>query len=242
MHINKFLLCLVFVSVGIAYAINNQEIFLQANKEYQEKNYEKALTLYSKIKEKGAATWYNMGNCHYELGHEADALICWKRSQKGASAAIKKDSAYNIDLVMYGEEKLHEPTGFAKLAALLKSVWHTGSLLGLQLLFLLLWAALWIAIRLSKRGKKYKVASFVLAVLIVPLGCNVAFRYVQTRLGMAMVHTDAKLYAGPNDKYHVVGELSAKDQLTVYTKMDNWYKVAHGKQVGWVSAAAVAQL
>lgn len=232
----------MFFGVVNSVGFNNQETFLQANNEYQEKNYEKALTLYSKIKDKGAATWYNMGNCHYQLGHEADALICWKRAQQGASYALKKDSAYNIDFVLHAERDQYVRTGFAKIKYGMNEIWHYGTSLGVQLLFLLVWAMFWIAIHLSKRGKKYKVASFVLAALIAPLGCNVLFRYVQSMQIHAIVHTSAPLYAGPNEKYHVVGSVQVKDQLAVCAKIDNWYKVAHGKQTGWVNSAAVAQI
>jgi tetratricopeptide (TPR) repeat protein len=221
-----------------ASAINGQETFLQANKQYQNKNYEKALTLYATIEKKGGAIWYNMGNCHYQLGHEADALVCWKRAQRSASNSLQKEIAYNIDVVMNEQSESHEATAFAKLMMLLQHV----STLFAQIIFLLLLIALFLAIRLSKHSKKYKVASFVLCAFMLPVAALVGFKYAHHQESIAIALTDAKLFAGPNEKYHVVATIAAKNQLRVHAKNGNWYKVAHYKQMGWVNSDDVVVL
>lgn len=239
-HLGQSYRVLIFLFLWSAplFAINGQETFLQANKQYQNKNYEKALTLYVSIEKKGAATWYNMGNCHYQLGHEADALVCWKRAQKNPSSSLQKDIAYNIDVVMNEQSESHEATGFNKLMMLLQRV----STLLAQIIFLLVLIALFLAIRLSKHSKKYKVASFVLCAFMLPIAALVGFKYVHHQESIAIAHTDAKLFAGPNEKYHVVGTVAAKNQLLVHAKNGNWYKVAHRKQMGWVSSDDVVML
>lgn len=233
----KILLALILYTNFVC-ALNGQETFLQANKQYQNKNFEKALTLYAIIEKKGAAIWYNMGNCHYQLGHEADALVCWKRAQKDASSHLQKDIAYNIDVVMSEQSESHEAAGFTKLMMLLQ---HVSTLLA-QIIFLLVLIALFIAIRLSKHSKKYKVASFVLCALMLPIAALVGFKYVHHQESIAIALTDAKLFAGPNEKYHEVGTVAAKNELRVHAKNGNWYKVACRKQMGWVSSDDVVML
>lgn len=212
--------------MSTACAVNGQETFLQANQAYQEKKYEKALTLYSKINQKGAAVWYNMGNCHYHLDHQSDALVCWKRAQKGASKKIMQDAASNIDAVLADTKSAQSP------------FWAL-SLLLLQFLFLITWFLFALGLRLSKRGKKYKVATFILGILLIPQSVYIGHSYVHRDELQAIVHQDTNLYAGPNEKYHIIGHLEAKGQLRVCMKDDNWYKVAHGKQIGWVHSSAV---
>ncbi len=229
-----FLILALFSWMQLTYALNGQETFLQGNNAYQENDYEKALNLYSKIEKRGSAVWYNMGNCHYHLGHEADAIACWKRSQKGGSASLCTDSACNIDAVL--QESEQNKTSFVHK---LSFAWNAGSVFMIQLIFLLVWMVFCCALYLSKRGKKYKVATFVFGVLILPLGANLVHRYIHRNDGYAIVHTEAQLYAGPNEQYHVVGTVGSKEQLVVYTKNDNWYKVASGKQNGWINARSV---
>lgn len=234
----KKILLFIILYANFALALNGQETFLQANKEYLNNKYEKALNLYASIEKKGSATWYNMGNCHYQLGHEADALVCWKRAQKDASSHLQNDIAYNIDVVMNEQSESHEAATFIKLMGPVQRV----STLIVQIIFLLMLIALFLAIRLSKHSKKYKVASFVLCALMLPLAALVGFKYVHHQESIAIARTDAKLFAGPNEKYHIVATIAAKTQLAVHAKNGNWYKVAHHKQMGWVSANDVVVL
>ena len=151
---------------------------------------------------------------------------------------LQNDIAYNIDVEMNEQSESHEPTGFTKLMALVQRV----STLLAQIIFLLVLIALFLAIRLSKHSKKYKVASFVLCAFMLPLAALVGFKYAHHQESIAIARTDAKLFAGPNEKYHIVATIAAKNQVSVHAKNGNWYKVAHRKQMGWVSSDDVVVL
>lgn len=228
---NKMILIFMLFAHN-ACALNGQETFLQANKQYEEKHFEKALGLYSSIEKKGAVIWYNMGNCHYQLGHEVDALACWKRAENGASRALLRDIEYNIDAVMYEQKGTSQESLLNKLMKLIN---HISTLL-IQIIFLIVWIGFILAIRLSKHSKKYKVASFVLSALMLPLATLVGFKYVHQQEAVAFARMDAKLFAGPNEKYHVIGDVTEKSQLRVCAKDGNWYKIAHQKQIGWMNS------
>lgn len=234
----KKLFLVLLLCVFEIFGQNNQETFLQANKCYQEKQFEKALNLYTKIKNKGAVIWYNMGNCHYQLGHESDALVCWMRAQKEAPSSLQENIAYNIDVVVNGENQSHESTGFAKIIMRLE---HVSTLL-LQLVFLLLSFVLFLVIRLSKHSKKYKVASFVLCVMMAPLAGLIGYKFAYSNQELAIAHRETKLFAGPNAKYHVIGSIAQNVQLAVQEKHDNWYKVTHREIVGWINADDVVMI
>lgn len=89
-----FFILLLFFS-SFVHAQSWQEIFLQANNCYGNKEYEKALHLYEQIPNKGAATWYNMGNCAYKKGDNLHALLYWKKAERYDSNAIAHDSRTN---------------------------------------------------------------------------------------------------------------------------------------------------
>lgn len=217
------------------YALNGQETFLQANKLYQEKRFADALAHYSKIDKKGAATWYNMGNCHYQLSHETDALLCWKRAQKDASISLSRDIEFNIDAVRDQQRKSDEKTVFNELILILRHI----PILLIQILFLIVWIALFVVIRLSKHSKKYKVASFVLISFMIPLAALAAVKYKDNQTQLAIAFQDAHLFAGPNEKYHVICPVAAKEFLRIYSKQGDWYKVEHSNQMGWVSSSDI---
>lgn len=64
-------------------ATTAQELFLQANQLYTQKQYQKALELYGQMPAKGPAVWYNMGNCAHQLHDDLHALLYWKRAEHG---------------------------------------------------------------------------------------------------------------------------------------------------------------
>ena len=52
-----------------------KESFLQANVVYAQEEFKQALYVYQRIDNKGAAVWFNMGNCWYHLKQYVDALL-----------------------------------------------------------------------------------------------------------------------------------------------------------------------
>ena len=80
----NFVIPLLFLTSFSGYS-KDEELFLHANKCYEKQECDKALELYQSMNCKGPAAWYNMGNCCYQLDNYVDAMVCWKRAQRGAS-------------------------------------------------------------------------------------------------------------------------------------------------------------
>jgi tetratricopeptide (TPR) repeat protein len=57
-----------------------QELFLRANEQYRAGDFDTALATYQKISPKGAAVWYNMGNCAFQKNDQARATLYWQRA------------------------------------------------------------------------------------------------------------------------------------------------------------------
>jgi hypothetical protein len=71
----KKLIVIVFIAHIFWCTATDQETFLQANNAYSKKDFKQALYLYQHIENKGAAVWFNMGNCWYYLEQYAEALL-----------------------------------------------------------------------------------------------------------------------------------------------------------------------
>ena len=75
---------------------NNEELFLQANQQYDAGNYAQAIEIYESIAPHGRGVDYNLGNCWYQQGEYAQAIACWLRAQRGASRNEQASIAHNI--------------------------------------------------------------------------------------------------------------------------------------------------
>ena len=88
----------VFLATTILHAGSQEEIFLRANKLYQQHKFQDALTLYNTLSHKGPAVWENIGNCAYYLEDYSHAIAYWYRAQRYINspqyAILKKRITY----------------------------------------------------------------------------------------------------------------------------------------------------
>jgi hypothetical protein len=212
-----------------------EELFLQANKLYREQNYTDALARYQTIKNKGAAVWYNMGNCSFKLNNDLDALVYWRRARKGASVEQRQAIDHNINTLSekIGRQDLYE-----------KSTWYRSmvnritalSWMVLQLLFLSIWYLAWLIVR-SKRSKiRYALVG---CCLMLNATLFVIKNNDQQKTGLITLDK-ALLYTGPQENYLQVGSLPSMTHVAIETRDGVWYKVRHQKNSGWVKDDALA--
>lgn len=77
-----------------------QELIDQANTNYQDQEYTKAVALYDSVLSLGVSSaelYYNLGNAHYKMGHIASCILNYERALQ--LAPNDKDIAYNLELV-----------------------------------------------------------------------------------------------------------------------------------------------
>lgn len=80
---SRIFIALVIVSVQVL--AQPESLFKRANQLYQEQDYRGAAALYDSIIFEGyahAETYYNLGNCHYRLGHVGLAILNYERALK----------------------------------------------------------------------------------------------------------------------------------------------------------------
>lgn len=222
---------------GLIIARNNQEIFLRANQQYESAHYQEALNFYKSIEKKGNCVWYNMGNCAYQLHDYSWALVYWLRAIAGSSAVEYKGLMRNIDLVEGVAGKVQERYFWSDMFLFLYRLFHSWSLLFLQLLGIICWYMLFFLRK--KRFKKtvYNFCLFLVICILMVSSVGMAVKCAHDYYQQGVVCCDKQdLLVGPHADYCVLAQLSKAERVTVYKKIPGWYKVKAGKFVGWVSS------
>lgn len=238
MNIKNVGLIIAFNIVCALYgAPTNQELFLQGNAAYREKNYERALALYTQLPNKGPVVWYNMGNCAYKLNRYPDAYVYWKKSEHGASWSLLNDSAHNIECMVHGSDESPERTLMQRIQQMIyrSSMWSSWWLL--QCLLLLFWSVFWVL-----RMRQFPRMAQGL-VLLLMCCCGIALKgkhtHATTTAGLVIV-AQAPVYAGPDTTFGRVAQLDEMVEVTVVQKQGaRWYKISHKDQKGWMAAETI---
>jgi tetratricopeptide (TPR) repeat protein len=221
---------LVLMSSSIAGA-SNQEIFLRGNKAYQEGDYNDALDWYEQIEEKGNAVWHNMGNCCYHLQRSVDACVYWQRAQQ--HAACDDYCALNTQIALLDVEVVPEKTSVLQAWILwLRSHTASYSLMILQLITLIFWFAVCIALR---REMHWSIAVILLIISIFLIWMSIDLQLQRNR-SYAVTNEEICVFVGPNSSYHQQGIIKQAQPVIITGEREGWYKIAYKGLAGWVQA------
>lgn len=227
----QYIIIFLFV-VGSLYAAPDG--FAQANKLYQQKDFQKAYELYQAIATKDQAVWYNMGNCSYHLGNTQDALACWRLAKQYDGADTEEDLAYNIAAV-------EQEIGVQERQRLVFIVIQAIPLLVLQLLFLCFWFLLFFFIKKCNRGKKYRSLLIAWIFLMCTIfGVSLKVKYEEQQFKGIVMNPNTQLFAGPNEQYHVLESIPQAQAVEIIETREQWYKVKYKNKVGWIMRNAIA--
>lgn len=210
-----------------------EEIFLQANKLYDEKKYATALELYNSIDNKGPSVWYNMGNCAYNLNDITATLLYWSRARNQATLRQHALLDHNMNVLAQRTDfsDVHS-TYFNRIRFFCSSVpW-----LVLQLLFLCIWYVGWLA----KNRRSFKSTCFFAFLLggMSIIG-GIKYTYNQEKTGF-IIGTQNTLYAGPNEKFQKIGNASLLTHVAVEKIEQEWCKVRTQNTTGWLKKEMIA--
>ncbi|MBU1888050.1 MAG: tetratricopeptide repeat protein, partial [Candidatus Omnitrophica bacterium] len=121
----KFLLLLIFsffISTGAVFAQSPEEIYRKANINYENEDYEKAVSLYEmllKIDRVSPEVFYNLGNSYFKLKKIGRAVVNYRRALRLAPG--NRDISHNLKLARaMTVDKIERPEkGFLVKALLL---------------------------------------------------------------------------------------------------------------------------
>ena len=221
--------------------VNNQETFLRANKLYQEKNWQDALDTYQMISEKGKSTWFNMGNCYYQLQDCPHAISCWKRSQFGATPQENEDICRNISLA-HAYCGVQEPQ--TSFPFIIQYVALKIPLFILQILFLIFWYSFfffWIYGGRIPRRILVTFGAFIGALLFGFL--LIVYYHTVDNIKVIVCKKGCALYSGPNAEFDVLETIEPTEELSIQETRPGWLKVRSWKgTVGWVPHEVVEKM
>lgn len=238
MRASLFLCILNFL---LFYSCQATEIFNQAQKLYQAKEYQKAAELYQTIEPKNGAVWYNLGHCYAQQNDIYTALICWRRAQKTAYGQRYVATQQCIDAA---EQKLglpHSAPFFKQIVSQLKTYTVAIPLLAWQVFFLFLW---YLVLYLFLRGKRLKPVVSVL--LIVFLGCTsggLMLHYDNATARIALVNdNEVPLCAGTDKRFSHKMVMTKGQPVVIEQTIDTWHKIVCNDNSGWVCSDKLEEI
>ncbi len=218
-----------FFGIGHLSLATTQEKFLHANSLYAHGDYDAAQRLYESIDNKGAAVWYNLGNCYYHLERYPEALVCWKRSLANGRSAWYADVESNSKHV---QEILgiRECNGWYE--PLFRGIMNY-SLFCWQLLVLVILITVCIVI-LFFDTKKYKFVVGTFLILLCIATSSLGIKHWGLSKKNAIVAQETSLVAGTDERFSKLATLIKGEEIRVYEKQGKWVKVATNEATGWI--------
>lgn len=189
--------------------------------------------------------YYNLGNCHYESGDLAKAILSFERAikLKPNDSRISK----NLEIARSEvESDIIEVEDF-----ILMRLWRMGALLlspkGWMILQILLTCLFCVATYFWQFGnsetKRFRGFSFGIAAIIF-LGISVFFgsrSFADSKSqDMAIIMFQDVIRSGPDARTNEINPVFEGQKIRIIDKIDQWYKVQLlNKEEGWIATESV---
>jgi len=211
------MIMLLFFFVSLS-AQDASDSFIRANALYQKNECAAALKIYDQIASKGAATWYNMGNCAYMLNDHIHALLYWKRAYKYGNTLIQHESIENMKKLSFPYAPLPHP--YSNIPPGL-----------MQILFFCIFGVFLIVGYFLIQAKRWIFLAMSFSVL-VSAGRITHEVYSASQQALIMQDTDIK--AGPEAHYHQLKTVRAGTTVKLVKQKAEWSQILVDGMRGWV--------
>lgn len=205
-------------------AQTTQELYAQANTAYQNNECASALKLYEQITSKGAATWYNMGNCAFKLNDQIKALLYWQRAYKDAHSELKKNITTNMTRL---------------------TITHTGPIQQtsagtMQILFFCIFGIFLIVGYFLVRARRWIFLACSIAVLVSV--ARITYHVSCSSRQASVMQDNSALRAGPGHEYHQLDTLAAGITVTLLKQRNGWMQIKSNGTKGWIEDKQIEQI
>lgn len=209
---------------------SSQEYFLQANVAYKKTDFKKAVELYQSIDNKGAATWYNLGNCWYHLGNYTNALACWKRAVRYGGSFLHNAVEHNCSVAY---QKLGTSYNSHSLLKKIITIISGYSFFMWQILFLIMfYIFLGLTMRLYRKRQFLILSIFFCFVSLT--GSCLGIKYWVSAQIRGIIKNDCSAVAGTDERFSKITMLGCGQEVVVKEQKDLWCKIQSNGQVGWI--------
>jgi tetratricopeptide (TPR) repeat protein len=232
------------IKISSAFADHNQYLFDQANKLYQQEQYQEAIKHYLEIINNGCESWqlyYNLGSAYYKTGEFGRAILNYERALK--LNPKNEDILFNLQIANLSVvDKITTPPQFfiSKWLLDLKSLWGIQTLSFMALGFYLI-TVLLIILKIFVRKRRAQRLLNVLLMPILILLIIVTFILIvrineNNTIKYAIVLVDkVDVLSSPEEQGTELFSLHEGVKFRVDELQGEWAKIrlADGK-VGWV--------
>lgn len=225
-----------------AWSINADSLFSEANKIYQENNYEQANTIYKSILNEGYFSnelYLNLGNSYFKMDSIPQAILYYEKGLKISPA--DDDLTHNLrqcNLLIKDKNPIKKSILISELiySFLGKSpnYWATSSLLLMGVLCLML---LFYKISPELKWQKINFYSAIVVSLLFLFSVGLAWlsknRIEDTNYGV-MFSPSTKILVEPSENAAAAYLLHEGSKAKIIAENSEWYEISFDKKVGWI--------
>ncbi len=219
----------------------NETLFNEATKVYNEGDYEKAVENYLKILENGehsAELYFNLGNSYYKLNQIAPSIYYYEKALllKPNDAEIKNNLAYAQNMTLDAIETMPE-TGLSKIYKKITGFLSFDQWAYSAIIFMLLFVLAYIAFYYFRYATQKRIA-FITS--MVSLIIAVDFRATQPAI---IFSEEVVIKSEPNNRSQEAFTLHQGTKVSVLEELNDWKKIqiADGK-TGWIRSENIRLL
>ena len=237
------LFCVLIPALALCGTAEN--LFLEANSQYEKGNYADAVRLYRMITDygiKSPVVYYNLGNGYYKLGEIGEAILSYEKALKLDPG--DRETRQNLELanlVKYDRVEQKEPSPPLRFALWMHNLFSLDAqlVIGLILLYLSSYALASLVLR-RRRGRSADLAIFALTVLMFFLvlvassaGMKI-YRIENSSYGIVLTEK-IDVLSGPGETNAVLFPVHEGIKIRVRAVRDEWYQISLPNGLnGWV--------
>jgi len=242
--IKKIVYILTFLLSTVTMAQNNNALFEQGNKLYNDGNYIEAIEKYKTILDNGkqsAAVYFNLGNAYYKLNNVAPSIYYYEKALKLAphDKDILNNIAFARNMTIDEIDTIPE-VGFSKFVKSVTNMMSFDAWAKISVALVVLFAVLFLGYYFSRTTLKQRLA-FVGSWVAVVLACTaLSLAYHKYNLEKSdkpaiVFAKEAQIKSEPNLRSAEAFKLHEGTKVQILDTVNNWKKIklADGK-TGWI--------
>ena len=210
------------------------DLFVQANKAYEQNNYDQAIALYenamSQYKIRNDSIYYNMGNCYYRTNKIGKAILNLELALK--INPRDEDARYNLNYIRALIKDIQETSFVEKIYLLL-----TANELVLITLFVNFGFFILLGLFVYKKNPALRTYFLYIGITLLVLAFWTYNRVKdEKRVFAIVITTPCEVRSGPGKEYTAGLSVQEGKKVEILSRQDDWFAVGlhTEKYKGWL--------